>query len=111
MAEKDRIIKSGQLTLPRLLFLAAIGGMIVFMVYFGGIWLSIGYWVITLGISLLLYLIAIDYGVKMEKVDLATAQSTAAGTPPEPVTTPREIKAAAEARPKRRTNRPVKRRR
>ena len=112
MAEKDRVIKSGQVTLPRLLFLAAVGGLIVLMVYSGGVWLSIGYWLLTLGICAVLLLSAIDYGVKMEKVDLAAAETSPAGTPPQPVTTPAEIKSAAsEARPKRRSSRPVKRRR
>jgi hypothetical protein len=111
MAERDKLIKSGQLTLPRLLFLAAIGGIIVLTVYYGGVWLSVGYWLMTLGISVLLFLIAIDYGVKMDRVDLSNAQSTAAGTPPEPVTTPAEIKSAIETRQKRGTKRPVKRRR
>ena len=70
MAERDKVIKSGQLTLPRILFLALIGGAIVFTVYAGGIFLTLGYWLITLALCVLLFLIAIDYGVKMEKVNL-----------------------------------------
>ncbi len=110
MAERDKVIKSGQLTLPRLIFLAVVGGIIVFIVYKG--WFGLGYWLMTIGISVLLFLIAIDYGVKLDKVNLAAMQTTPAGTPPEPVTTSDEAKAAiAEARPKRRASRPVKRRR
>jgi hypothetical protein len=110
MAEKDRIIKSGQVTLPRLLFLAAVGGLIVLMVYIGGIWLTIGYWLLTLSIAAVLFLSAIDYGVKMEKVDFATAETSPAVTPAQAVTTTTETRLPAqEARPKRRSNRPTKR--
>jgi hypothetical protein len=112
MAEKDKVIKSGQITLPRLLFLVAVGGLIVLMVYSGGLWLTIGYWVLTLAICAVLFLSAIDYGVQMEKVDLAAAEASPVGTPSRPITTPSEIKAATgEARPKRRSSRPTKRRR
>src|SRR5712691_4637777 len=70
MAERDKVIKSGQLTIPRILFLALIGGLIVAMVSFGGKALIIGYWGLTVAICGLLYLIAIDYRVKMDKVEL-----------------------------------------
>jgi hypothetical protein len=63
----DRLLKRGQLTLPRLLALAAIAGVIVAAVWLGGVWLTIGYWAVTLAFCLLLFLIAIDYGVEMEK--------------------------------------------
>lgn len=63
----DRLLKRGQLTMPRLLSLAAIAGFIVAAVWLGGVWLTIGYWAITLAFCLLLFLIAIDYGVEMEK--------------------------------------------
>ncbi|MFY9557386.1 MAG: hypothetical protein WAV20_17310 [Blastocatellia bacterium] len=113
MAERDKIIKSGQLTLPRILFLAAFGGVIVFTVYAGGIFLTLGYWLLTLSICVLLFLIAIDYGVKMEKVDL-TAQPVPAIAAAVVEATP-EAQAVrttlGEPRPKRRTNRPAKRRR
>ena len=111
MAEKDKVIKSGQLTLPRILFLAAVGVAVAGMVAVGGKFLIIGYWVLTLAICGLLYLISIDYGIRMENVDL-TAQptpSTAGETAPagEPA------RAATPAAPaaKRRTSRPAKRRR
>lgn len=110
MAEKDKVIKSGQLTLPRILFLVAIGVVIAGMVAVGGKVLIIGYWVLTLAICILLYLIAIDYGVHMEQVNLMApppqnvAVETATGETA-------RMADASEARVKRRTARPVKRRR
>jgi hypothetical protein len=50
-----------------MLSLAAIAGVIVGAVSLGGVWLTIGYWVITLGFCLLLFLVATDYGVEMEQ--------------------------------------------
>ena len=111
MAEKDKVIKSGQLTLPRILFLAAIGVVIASMVALGGKFLIIGYWVLTLAICVLLYLISIDYGVHMEKIDLTEH------VPPVPTgeTTPSieggRTASPGDPRAKRRTARPVKRRR
>ncbi|HVG20648.1 MAG TPA: hypothetical protein VNI02_16480 [Blastocatellia bacterium] len=110
MAERDKVIKSGQLTLPRLLALAVIGGVIVATVALGGVYLTIGYWLLTIAICALLYLVATDYGVKMDKVDLA-------GQSPQPATVEAAPVADAvratsgEARVKRRPARPVKRRR
>jgi hypothetical protein len=115
MAERDKVIKSGQVTLPRVLFLAAIGGVIVFTVYAGGIYLAIGYWFITLSICVLLFLIAIDYGVKIEKVNLAVEPvqaAAAAAVAAEPATSATPgVKPTGEVRPKKRTSRPAKRRR
>ena len=111
MAEKDKVIKGGQLTLPRILFLAVIGVVIAGMVALGGKFLIIGYWVLTLAICGLLYLIAIDYGVHMERVDLTgqAAQTAAIEAAPAGETT--SGASPTEARVKRRTSRPVKRRR
>ena len=110
MAERDRVIKSGQLTLPRILFLALIGGLIVAMVALGGKALIIGYWVLTLSICLLLYLIAIDYGVKMEAVNL-NAQP-AQGPAIESAPAAEGVKPSApDSRVKRRASRPARRRR
>jgi hypothetical protein len=111
MAERDKVIKSGQLTLPRILFLALVGGIIVFTVYAGGIYLTLGYWLITLGLCVLLFLIAIDYGVNMEKVNLAgdPVQAAAAMEPAAQVPTLKT--SLAEPRVKKRTARPAKRRR
>ena len=112
MAERDKLIKSGQFTLPRLLALAAIGGLIVAMVAVGGVALVVGYWALTLSICVLLYLIAIDYGVDMDKIDLTgSVQPTtvAAGAPSVAVETARTP--TGEVRVKRKGNRPAKRRR
>ena len=112
MAERDKVIKSGQLTLPRILFLAVVGGVIVFTVYAGGLYLTIGYWLLTLAICGLLILIAIDYGVKMEKVNL-TSPSTqpAPGVESASTSTPSLKVSTGDIRPKKRTSRPAKRRR
>jgi len=113
MAERDKVIKSGQLTLPRILFLAVVGGIIVFTVYAGGVYLSIGYWFLTIAICGLLFLIAIDYGVKMDKVNLTVepAQAAAASAESTSAATPSLKTTLGEARPKKRTSRPAKRRR
>lgn len=112
MAERDKVIKSGQLTVPRILFLAIVGGIIVFTVYSGGVYLTIGYWSLTLAICGLLFLIAIDYGVKMDKVDLSQPVQAAAAAEPTSAAMPSLKASAAEARPKRRSgSRPAKRRR
>src|SRR5215470_15111802 len=112
MAEKDKVIKSGQLTLPRILFLGVLGLIIAGMVALGGKFLIIGYWVLTLSICGLLYLIAVDYGIHMEKVD--------ASGPALPAPVPGEVAAPADAsraastadiRVKRRPSRTAKRRR
>jgi hypothetical protein len=111
MAEKDRLIKSGQFTFSRLLFLAAVGGLVVAMVYLGGFWLSIGYWVITLAICAVLFLVAIDYGISLEKVSL-TPEPAQVGARLD-AETPAETAAtiSRETRARRRTTRPAKRRR
>ncbi len=112
MAERDKVIKSGQLTLPRILFLVVVGGIIVFTVYAGGVYLSIGYWFLTIAICGLLFLIAIDYGVKMDKVNLTAepAQAAAASAESTSAPTPSLKTTLGEARPKKRS-RPAKRRR
>lgn len=114
MAERDKVIKSGQLTIPRILFLAIVGGIIVFTVYAGGVYLSIGYWFLTLAICGLLFLIAIDYGVKMDKIDVSAQPVQAAATVAQAPSSPMAgLKTSlAEPRPKRRSgSRPAKRRR
>ena len=113
MAERDKVIKSGQLTLPRILFLVVVGGIIVFTVYAGGVYLSIGYWFLTIAICGLLFLIAIDYGVKMDKVNLTAepAQAAAASAESTSAAAPSLKSTLGEARPKKRTSRPAKRRR
>ena len=110
MAE-DKLIKSGQLTLTRLVMLALAGGLIALFVARGGVWLTIGYFALTAFLCVLLFLIAIDYGVTMDKVRLQ-GQVTE-GPIPDEATPAREIfrPTAAEPRPKRKGARPAKRRR
>lgn len=104
---QDKLIKSGQLTFTRILFLALCGGLIFMFVAMGGQFLKFGYLLVTLAICLLLFLIAIDYGVSMEKVD-ASAQAPAleSGLPSSPVSA-----STAESKVKRRVQKTVKRRR
>ena|SRR5262249_21711132 len=112
MAERDKVIKTGQLTLPRILFLAVVGGVIVATVALGGIWLSIGYWLLTLSICGLLFLIAMDYGVQMDRVDLSAQPAQIAATSgPAAATEGARPPAVSEVRAKRRSSRPAKRRR
>jgi hypothetical protein len=115
MAERDKIIKSGQFTWSRMLFLAVVGLFVFLMVSAeGGKYLSIGYWVLTLAICGVLFMVAIDYGVEMEKVELSgrefhALQSSPAPSAVEPVDRPRAAQVAAK--PKRKGSRPAKRRR
>lgn len=111
MAERDKVIKSGQFTWPRLASLALVGIVLWAIVSFGGVYLSIGYWLLTLAICGLLYLIAIDYGIKMDKINAAGQPAQAAATPDAGTVTAPIVKAAGEVRPKKRTARPAKRRR
>jgi len=112
MAERDKIIKSGQLTLPRIGFLVLVGLVLWAIVFFEGVFLNIGYWVLTLGICVLLYLIAIDYGVKMEKVELATESGHPDALAESTEGPAVEVKTTMGGpRPKRRPSRPAKRRR
>ena len=112
MAERDKVIKSGQITVPRILFLALIGGLIVAMVSLGGKALIIGYWGLTLVICGLLYLIAIDYRVKMDRVDITGPSAQAAAAQESASTTTATVKTTlGEPRPKRKSSRQAKRRR
>ena len=110
MAEKDKVIKSGQITLPRILFLVLIGGLIFAMVAVGGKALIVGYWVLTLAICVLLYLIATDYGIKMDTVNLTAQPAQTAAIEPAPAT---EVArpTTPDSRVKRRPSRPARRRR
>lgn len=111
MAERDKVIKSGQLTLPRILFLVVIGGLIVAMVALGGKALIIGYWIMTLAICALLYLIATDYGIKMDTVNLTGQPAQAAAIESATATEGPRPASVTDSRVKRRSSRPVKRRR
>lgn len=104
---QDKLIKSGQLTFRRILFLAVVGGVIVATVALGGLWLTIGYWLITLSLVVLLILVAFDYGVNFERVE-AQPQQAQAVSAVEPSVAPRSV---SETRVRRRSSRPAKRRR
>jgi len=105
---EERAMRGRQLTLPRILSLAAIAAVIVAAVSLGGVWLSIGYWVITIGFCIFLMLVAMDYGVEMEEVSLDKAE-------PEPAAISASEHTAAQSitrsRPQSRANRQTKRRR
>jgi hypothetical protein len=105
---KEQIIKTGQITLPRIFFIALTGGLAFLAVTGGDIGLNIGYWGLTLLLSGLLFLVAIDYGIDMEKVEAKSA-SAQTQTAVEQIVAQPEISEAP--RPKRRTSRPAKRRR
>ena len=105
---EDKLIKSGQFTAKRLLFLAASGGILVVVVASGH--LNLGYMLLTAVLCVLLFLIALDYGVNMEKVQF----SSAAPQPNPnivPTVDPDKQAAQAQARARKRTGRPAKRRR
>lgn len=104
---QDKIIKSGQLTIRRIFFLAVVGGIIVATVALGGLWLVIGYWLITLSLVILLLLVAFDYGVSMDRTDRQSQQVQAVASV-EPSVVPQST---SEPRVRRRSNRQVKRRR
>ncbi len=108
MAE-EKVIKSGVLTIPRLLFLAVVG-LIIFLTVWSG-FLAIGYWVMTLALVGLLTLIVMDYGVKKEAMQVG-AGSEQAGAINTQATAPAVAAASANApRVRRRASRPTKRRR
>jgi hypothetical protein len=110
MADRDKVIKSGQLTLPRVLFLALVGGVIVATVALGGVWLAIGYWLLTIALCALLYLVATDYGIKMDKVDV-TGQPAQAASLEAASVADSVVATSNEVRVKRRSARATKRRR
>jgi hypothetical protein len=105
---EDKIIKSGQFTLKRLLFLVVSGLLLVAVVWSGH--LNIGYLLLTAVLCVLLLLIAMDYGVNMEKVQFG---SVAPSPNPNivPVVDPERQKAPLPARARRRVGKPGKRRR
>ena len=107
---EEKLIKSGQLTLPRLVFLALTGALIAFFVARGGVWLTVGYFALTAFLCVLLFLIAIDYGVTMDKVNLQGQPSEGPSLGPSPAAEAFKP-TAAEPRPKRKGSRPAKRRR
>src|SRR5262249_11508923 len=113
MAERDSVIKRGQITIPRLIFLAVVGGFVVFTVSAGGKFLAIGYWLLTLAICGILLLIAMDYGITLDKGKLHPGQSTVPSVPtPNAVPAATQTTSSAESRvARRKSGRPAKRRR
>ena len=108
MAE-EKVIKSGVLTIPRLLFLAVFG-VIIFLTVWSGL-LALGYWIMTLGLCGLLTLIMMDYGINKKVLDLE-ASPNQPGTPELQSTSSEVVAASANApRVRRRAGRPTKRRR
>ena len=106
MAE-DKIIKTGQLTWPRIFFLLACGAILFVIVATGKV--GLGYILLTAVLCVLLFLIMIDY-----KVDLGTVDLNASPAQPATINQPLEntdSTAPKEVRPRRRTSRPAKRRR
>jgi hypothetical protein len=110
MAE-DKVIKSGQVTLPRVVFLA-ICGVVLFLIISLHL-LSVGYLLLTLVLSVLLFLVAIDYGVDLDNVEFGGAQGP---VPAQAIAASSQAVVAASApqqvlKTKRPANRPAKRRR
>jgi hypothetical protein len=103
----EKILKSGQFTIARLLFLAACGAVIVGIVALGGQFLSIGYLLLSAVICVLLYLVAIDYGVKMDTIDTTAAKAQA--LPLESAVVARPV--VDDSKTRKRGSRTVKRRR
>jgi hypothetical protein len=108
MAE-DKIIKTGQLTLPRILFLAVCACIIFGIVYFG--LLNIGYILLTAVLCVLLFLIAIDYRVEFDKVATQEQVLQTANAAEQALGAEKAIPASRRARQKRRASKPTKRRR
>ncbi len=112
---EDKVIKSGQFTLPRLFFLL-LSGIVVFVIVATGR-LNIGYILLTLVLCVLLYLIATDWGVQMEAVetgqlaprmDITQRPAPATASPREPIAA-RPV--SEESRARRKSSRQPKRRR
>src|ERR1051325_8572709 len=107
MAE-DKLIKSGQITWKRILFLAVSGLLIVGFVWLGGRALSIGYLLLTAAIFVLVYLLAIDYGIHLDKFE---KHHHAHSSPDEPLLAATAPPTPNPQTPRRRVNKPTKRRR
>ena len=112
---EDKVIKSGQFTLPRVFFLL-LSGVVVFIIVATGR-LNIGYIMLTLILCVLLYLIATDWGVQLEDVqtgpmtarlDINQSPALATASPREPIAA---TTASEESRARRRAARQPKRRR
>lgn len=106
---EDKIIKSGQFTLKRLLFLLVSGLVLVGVVWSGH--LNIGYLLLTAVLCVLLVLIAMDYGVNMEKVQFGSAMPQPNPNIAPAVDTEKQAALSRDPRTRKRTGKPAKRRR
>ena len=108
---EEKVIKSGQITLPRIIFLVACCAVIYFIVHFGA--LNVGYLLLTAILIGLLSLIAIDYKVQIDKVTPGALQAQAANTSSDAAgsTSTPVLSASRDLRPKKRVARSAKRRR
>jgi|SRR5215471_13243071 len=107
MAE-DKLIKSGQFTLKRFLFLVVAGLILVGVVWSGQ--LNFGYLLLTAVLCVLLLLVGMDYGVNMEKVEFGLAAAVANPNLMPPVEAERQT-AVSRGQARKRAGKPVKRRR
>jgi hypothetical protein len=105
MASEEKIIKAGQLTLPRILFLVACGIILTIIVHYGQ--LKIGYLLVTLSLCILLIMVAMDVGIELDKYDPTKVADRPEQQPVAPTPTPA---AAPQIKPKR-SKRPPRRRR
>ncbi|HKG20491.1 MAG TPA: hypothetical protein VKC34_01215, partial [Blastocatellia bacterium] len=86
------------------------GGLITATVALGGVWLAIGYWLITITLCVLLYLISADYGITLDTSNYkAQSLAEASALSSEPNESARG--ALAEAKARRKPARVAKRRR
>jgi len=105
---EDKLIKSGQFTLKRFLFLILAGLILVGVVWSGQ--LNLGYLLLTAVLCVLLLLIAMDYGVNMEKVEFGSAAPVPNPNLVAPVDVERQA-AVSRSQARKRSGKPVKRRR
>src|SRR5262245_51143667 len=107
---EDKLIKSGQFTAKRLLFLLVAGLLLVGVVWSGH--LNLGYLLLTAVLCVLLVLVSMAYAVNMEKVAVWRAgpplnpEIVSAADPERQVTV-----AQSQSRARKRTGKPAKRRR
>jgi Ca2+/Na+ antiporter len=106
---EDKLIKSGQFTLKRPLFLVVSGLVLVGVVWSGH--LNIGYLLLTAVLCVLLLLVAMDYGVNMEKVQFGSATPQPNPNIAPLADTEKQAAASRDPRARKRTGKQVKRRR
>jgi hypothetical protein len=105
---EDKLIKSGQFTLKRFLFLVGAGLILVGVVWSGQ--LNVGYLLLTAVLCVLLLLVGMDYGVSMEKVEFGSAAPVPNPNLIAPVEAERQT-AGSRIQARKRAGKPAKRRR